>query len=207
MRRKYNNKEKNLKQNFILNEVLKEFIEFEKRKVFSKVVNYFTDTTTDNLFIINIRFIKYFFLNKPKYIYINSDWHFVKEQYISLGMIFVLKIFHNDIKFIGHSPDPHFVLNKIRLNICKIIFDAQTEMPFMFFKKTEKKIIFPDLGLLRKNFTNPIRKRDIDILFIGRVKGFNQRENYINYLEKFFKVHKFGVDFNNFVYTNTLCNF
>ena len=54
-------------------------------------------------------------------------------------MIFVLKIFHNDIKFIGHSPDPHFVLNKIRLNICKIIFDAQTEMPFMFFKKTEKK--------------------------------------------------------------------
>ena len=61
MRRKYNNKEKNLKQNFILNEVLKEFIEFEKRKVFSKVVNYFTDTTTDNLFIINIRFIKYFF--------------------------------------------------------------------------------------------------------------------------------------------------
>ena len=207
LRRKYDYKDQKKISHISskINKVLNEYRKNTKDKSFNKIKTFFTDIENDIFLKINYKFIKYFFLNKPKYIYVNTDFHFFREQYVSLGVIFLLKIFNQNIRFIGHSPDPHFILNNIRIKFSSFVLDACTNMPFIYFKKNKKKIIFPDLGMIEEDFTSPKKKRDIDILFIGRVKGFKQRKTYLDHLDKNFKVQKYGIDFNNFV-SNTKFN-
>jgi hypothetical protein len=189
------------KWNFFIKESLQEYA--LKYNSSLKIIEYYPDDKKNRIFY-NLKFLILFFTLKPEFIFFIIDVSGPGRKYVNYYLFIILKYFSNT-KFIAHSTDPVWKFNFERISLARKIFNCCTSLPYAYIK--DKKIIFPEVWhLIKKNQYSPIKKRNLNITYIGRCSGkYILRKKILDFLEKNnIIVNKFGYDFNKFITDNDL---
>lgn len=195
--KKFYSKKEKITQNSLLIDSIKEFVDGSNMNL--NVIPFYAD---DEIYgeKFNIKFIKSFFLNMPRYVIFRSDYQDPNTVSISLFLMILLKLFEKKVIFISHSGDPNWINNEIRSQVCKKIFDAHSYLPQIFIKKTNKIMPMPEFGITMKRSFKPSLNRAGDIFYIGRLPANDERYKVLSFLiQNKLPINIFGYNSNNFL--------
>ena len=195
---KYYDIEKKLIFHSEITNCIQEYI--DETKTILTIKNFYTDMKRVNKFYLNLTFLKFFYKNRPKYIFFKSDWQDPKTIGLSLFLIITLKFFENKTTFISHSGDPYWINNQVRSWICRKVFDAHSFVPQIYIKKSQTIEAMPEYGVTKNRMYKPPYNKSGDIFYIGRLPKFGEREKILNFLkENRIDIKIFGESTGNFL--------
>ena len=195
---KYYDIKKKLIFNSEITNCIQEYI--DETKTTLTIKNFYPDNKSINKFYLNLIFLKFFYENKPKYIFFRSDWQDPKTIGLSLFLIITLKFFENKTTFISHSGDPNWLNNQVRGWICRKVFDAHSFVTQIYIRKSQTIEPIPLHGVPKNRMHKPSFNRNGDIFYIGRFNKLDEREKILNFLkENRIDIKIFGESTGNFL--------
>ena len=195
---KYYDAQKKLIFNSEITKSIQEYI--DETKTILTIKNFYPDDEVINKFYLNLFFLRFFYENKPKYIFFKSDYQDPKTTGLSLFLIITLKLFESKTTFISHSGDPNWFNNQVRGWVCKKVFDAHSFVTQVYIKKSRKIEPMPLHGVPKNRMHKPSFNRTGDIFYIGRLPKFDEREKILNFLkENRIDIKVFGESTGNFL--------
>ncbi len=166
----------------------------ENVKIKSEI--YYIDTKRSKLHIFeNIKAIFNIFIKSPEYIFAYSD--FDKDRYhINISIIYLISKLKLS-KVISISADSVWLINILRTNVIKnsnqVIYYGDRNILII---NNQKKRLCPTniSNIFLKNTNKPMTEREIDVLFIGRIKNLPDREKNLKYLKDRINIMIFDTD-------------
>ena len=184
---------------------LREYVKNENIK--KEIINFYPDQNHTSQIKASISFFKFFYLHRPMYVFLKSDWMSKKTIDVSLYVMIILKLIEKNTIFISRSGDPNWINNKIRSKVSKKIFNAHISLPQIFIKKTNQILPFPEYGVPNDKIHAPSIHRPNNIFYIGRLPKNDERSKTISFLkDNNVKIKIYGEDTKNFLGKNEFYN-